>query len=76
MKQNLVLSPCHKESVLVRPTILLIFPIMCWAKSRQTCLCWDKQKTDMSVLGQTKDRHELCWDKQKSPPVQTELYVI
>jgi hypothetical protein len=52
------------------------FRFWCWAKSRQTCLCWDKQKTDMSVLGQTKDRHELCWDKQKSPPVQTELYVI
>jgi hypothetical protein len=28
MKQNLVLSPCHKKSVLVRPTILLFFLII------------------------------------------------
>ena len=32
------------------------FMFWCWTNSRQT----------YSVLGQTKDRHELCWDKQKT----------
>jgi hypothetical protein len=26
------------------------FRFWCWANSRQTCLCWDKQKTDMNFV--------------------------
>jgi hypothetical protein len=43
------------------------FRFGCWANSRQTCLCWDKQKTDMNFAGT---------NKRQTPPVQTELYVI